>query len=474
MLTEHFKLEVQPFGVTPDTRFLYLSHTHREALASLLYGIHSGRGFTALIAPPGMGKTTLLFHVLGRLLEKAKTAFLFQTLCGPEDFLRSLLSDFGIEHEGNDITRMHAKLNAYLLEESKKGRQVVVVIDEAQNLDDRVLELVRMLSNFETPGKKLMHIILSGQPQLAEKLSSERLTQLRQRISIVARLNPFSATEAREYIEHRLRVAGAVSDKPLFSKQAYLMIAEQSAGIPRNINNLCFNSMSLACALKRHQVDGLMVQEAINDLDLATLALAKKYIVPKPARASVFGKLQPRFTAWRHGVSLAFASFISLGVLVHVWGPSRDTRLPGRAARLSQPVADTANSEVAPASNILEQERQNEQITQPEQELQLNARPVTSALNVPSTISAARRRKNVTRTNLNRPLAETGVSNIYANENQTAPDILEFGTLREDLAHLQHSSIVELLHASQIPDTTQPAAEQNHVPFEHGAQREKP
>jgi type II secretory pathway predicted ATPase ExeA len=453
---------------------LYLSHTHREALASLLYGIRSGSGFTALIALPGMGKTTLLFHVLGLLSGKAKTAFLFQTLCSPENFLCSLLSDFGIEHEGGDITRMHAKLNAHLLEESRKGRQVVVVIDEAQNLDDRVLELVRMLSNFETPGKKLMHIILSGQPQLAEKLSSKGLTQFRQRISIVARLTPYSATEARDYIEHRLRVAGSLSDKPLFSKQAYLMIAEQSAGIPRNINNLCFNSMSLACALKRPQVDGSMVQETINDLDLATLAPAKNYIASTSPRASVFGKMQPGFAASRYGVALALVSFILLGVLVHFWEPLHDTSLPERATGLSQPVTNTPNSEIARASNVLTQEKQNEQITQTEQELLPNTKHIAPALSVPITISVARGRKNNTLTSLNRPLPEAGVSNTDANDSQTAPDILEFGISREDLARLQHSPIVELLHATQITDTTQPVPSPNHVPFEHDAQREKP
>ena len=178
MLMQHFKLGAPPFGVTPDARFLYLSHTHREALASLFYGIQAGRGFTALIAVPGMGKTTLLFHLLKQLMGNARTAFLFQTLCGPEEFLRSLLADLGIDDEGGDPVRMHAKLNTFLLQESANGRQVVVVIDEAQNLDARVLELVRMLSNFETPGKKLMHLVLSGQPQLAEKLSSGEFMQL--------------------------------------------------------------------------------------------------------------------------------------------------------------------------------------------------------------------------------------------------------------------------------------------------------
>jgi len=171
------------------------------------------------------------------------------------------------------MARMHAKLNEYLLQESHQGRQVVVIIDEAQNLNAQVLEVVRMLSNFETSSRKLLHVVLAGQPQLAEKLNLDSLTQLRQRISIVARLAPLNAQETRDYIEHRLRVAGYSSNKPLFTNQAYAAIAEQSQGIPRNINTLCFNSLSLGCALKRQVVDESMLEETINDLDLRTIPL---------------------------------------------------------------------------------------------------------------------------------------------------------------------------------------------------------
>lgn len=308
MFLEHFKLSVQPFGVTPDPRFLYLGQTHREALASLLHGIRSGRGFTALIAAPGMGKTTLLFNLLHSLEDDTKTAFLFQTLCGPGEFINALVADLGINDDGKNITRMQAKLNEYLLRESYFGRQVVVIIDEAQNLDEQVLEVVRMLSNFETPNKKLLHVVLAGQPLLAEKLSSGSLTQLRQRISIVARLAPLNGDEIRAYIEHRLRVAGAASEKPLFSDKAYAMIAEQSGGIPRNINNLCFNSMSLACALQRPRVDALMVQETINDLDLRAIPSPKPREVRRQSRPTAFAR------ALALGI-LAFLVWFSVRVL---------------------------------------------------------------------------------------------------------------------------------------------------------------
>jgi general secretion pathway protein A len=272
MFRQHYNLSVQPFGVTPDPAFLYFSPTHREAMASLMYGIQSFTGFTALIATPGMGKTTLLFNLLHMLKGMAQTAFLFQTLCSPEEFLHALLSDLGIADDGKNMAQMHAKLNEYLVRESKNGRQVVVIIDESQNLSEPVFEVVRMLSNFETPHRKLLHVILAGQPQLADKLTLTSLTQLRQRISIVARLAPLNAQETKEYIEHRLRVAGYSSSAPLFTDQAYAIIAEQSGGIPRNINNLCFNSMSLGCALKSQVVDESMVHETITDLDLTTIS----------------------------------------------------------------------------------------------------------------------------------------------------------------------------------------------------------
>jgi general secretion pathway protein A len=370
MLLEHFKLGVQPFGVTPDARFLYLSQTHREALASLFYGIQAGRGFTALIAAPGMGKTTLIFHLLGLLAENAKTAFLFQTLCGPEEFLRSLLADLGIDGQGGDSVRMHASLNAYLLHESKKGRQVVVVIDEAQNLDVRVLELVRMLSNFETPGKKLMHLVLSGQPQLAERLSSEQLTQLRQRISIVARLAPFNANETREYIEHRLRVAAGPTHKAIFSNEAYAMIAQQSGGIPRNINNLCFNAMSLACALNKDQVEASMVWETINDLDLTTIPKPKAPRSPGTWPSDSLSLLNPVPSvsgAWRYrwGVAIAFLICLVL-LLVYLAVPSNN-RVLTQPAAVAVPQRASSDSDAVRAvdapSSALTQQRTGEKET---------------------------------------------------------------------------------------------------------------
>jgi general secretion pathway protein A len=271
MVLEFYNLREQPFGVTPDPKYLYLSPTHREALASLEYGISSSRGFLGLVAPPGMGKTTILFHLLQRLNQTARTVFIFQTHATPRDFLRNLMSDMSLPGVESDLVTMQAELNKMLLEEAKAGRRVVVVVDEAQNLEDPVLEHLRMLSNFETTSEKLIQIVLAGQTQLADKLASPGLVQLRQRISIIGRLAPFDREEAERYINHRLEVAGFDSPLPLFTRAALRVITEASGGIPRNINNLCFNALALGCANQQRTIPSETIREVCHDLDLATV-----------------------------------------------------------------------------------------------------------------------------------------------------------------------------------------------------------
>lgn len=271
MVLEHFGLNAQPFGVTPDPQYLFLSATHREALASLAYGVTSGRGFMALIARPGMGKTTILFQLLRQLEATSRTVFLFQSNFSQGDFLRSLVADLGISEPGGDPVRIHAAINEVLLHEARRGRRFVVVIDEAQNLECPVLEEIRLLSNFETPRQKLMQIILAGQPQLAGRLASLNMTQLRQRLSIIAHLDPLSPAETSRYLDHRLAVAGFDSSVPLFTDGARVLIGKHGRGIPRNINNLCFNALSLAYALGTKTVDESVIDEVVRDQDLGAI-----------------------------------------------------------------------------------------------------------------------------------------------------------------------------------------------------------
>src|SRR5262249_4484853 len=269
MFLEYFRLREQPFGVTPNPRFLFPSPGHREALASLIYGIESNLGFSALIAEPGMGKTTLVFHILEQYRQSARTAFIFNTQCDSYDLLRSLLSEL----DGNPVPQepflLHERFKQILADEAKSRRRVILVIDEAQNLGEMVMETVRLLSNFESAQFKLLHIILAGQPDLAAKLVRSDLSQLEQRIPILTPLPNLSREEIISYIEHRLRVAGC-QRRSLFFPEALERVALLSQGVPREINRICFNCLSLAYATSRQAVDLSVVEEVAADLELST------------------------------------------------------------------------------------------------------------------------------------------------------------------------------------------------------------
>ncbi|MFY9791418.1 MAG: AAA family ATPase [Candidatus Sulfotelmatobacter sp.] len=343
MVLDYYNLKEQPFGVTPDPRYLYPSPTHREALASLSYAIQTGRGFMSIIAEPGMGKTTILFQLLNELRGAARTVFLFQTLCSPNELLRALLRDLGVVDETGDVVHMQEQLNNLLLAEARQGRKVVVVIDEAQNLEDSALELVRMLSNFETTSDKLMQIVLSGQPQLREKLASPHLLQLRQRMSIFARLHPFSNEETSVYIHHRLHVAGYDFKVPLFTRRAEALIAQYSQGIPRNINNICFNAISLGYVLKQKSIREEVIRECMNDLGFETEKAVDGNAEAAEHRciALAVPKSDPAFQlpfGWRRQVALCamLLLFLLFCTGVHQGPEALRTRSPLVASAVSQ------------------------------------------------------------------------------------------------------------------------------------------
>ena len=271
MFLDFYRLREQPFGVSPDPRYLYFSPGHREALASLFYGIETGGGFLALMAEPGMGKTSLLLQLLERLKGSIRSAFLFQTQCDSRELLRYLVEALGIDSRGIDIVQLHARLIRFLLAEASAGKRVVLFIDEAQNLTDETLETVRLLSNFEASDRKLLQIVLSGQPELAQRLKDPRLGQLSQRITVLTGLKRLPATETFSYIRHRLEIAGYQGPE-IFTSSAINLIAQRSQGIPRNINRICFNALSLGYALGRKRIDKKIVQEAVNDLSLDNVA----------------------------------------------------------------------------------------------------------------------------------------------------------------------------------------------------------
>jgi N-acetylmuramoyl-L-alanine amidase len=284
MFLDFYELREQPFGVTPDPAYLYASHTHCEALDSLTEAILEDRGFLALIAEPGMGKTTLLNQVLEGLRGTARAVFLFQTQCNSREFFQYLMSELGVESTGMGLVAMHNKLNEILFAEMLAGRRFVLIVDEAQNLDESVLETIRLLSNFETPHAKLLQIILAGQPQLGEKLGQKELAQLLQRITVIKHLEALSEEETAGYVRHRLKVAG-YRGKELFEPDAMALIAERSQGIPRNINKICFRALLEGYAEGCTAVSSDIVEKATRRLGLETTTQQKLIMMPSPSAA---------------------------------------------------------------------------------------------------------------------------------------------------------------------------------------------
>jgi type II secretory pathway predicted ATPase ExeA len=221
------------------------------------------------------------------LSDSARVVFLFQTQCNSSELLRQLLTELGVEHDGTDVVAMHKVLNQALFEEMLQGRRFVLIVDEAQNLQDSVLETIRLLSNYETTHSKLIQIVLAGQPQLVETLLRPGLVQLRQRIAVVANLEPLDASETAEYIEHRLRAAGS-NDMPIFTRDAMALIAEHSQGIPRSINNICFNAMLAGYMNRQLMIDAEIVRRVGSKLDLELLVRRplKESVSASPAPAS--------------------------------------------------------------------------------------------------------------------------------------------------------------------------------------------
>lgn len=277
MLLDFYGLRDQPFGPTPDPRYFYPSPSHREAASSLRHGIESGCGFLALIARPGMGKTSLLFQLLADLKETTRTAFLFQTQCTEREFLQYLATDFGIFDTSGNVASIHVKLNELLIQEAEAGRRAVLVIDEAQNLTESVLEMVRMLSNFETPQRKLLQIVLAGQPQLAAKLRRPAMAQLLQRISVACHLNPLTSAEVAGFVRHRMQIAGLSGEAP-FSPESLSLISKGSRGIPRLINDICSNALAAGFTMDRKTIDAKIIQGVLSDLSLDSLM---RQVLPK-------------------------------------------------------------------------------------------------------------------------------------------------------------------------------------------------
>lgn len=263
MYGEFFGFSEKPFTITPNPQFIFLSGIHREAFAHLLYGIDSHAGFIALTGEVGTGKTTVLRTLLTQLSpEKYTSALIFNPCLTGEQLLANICREFGVETGDRNAFGYLDALNGYLLDRNAEGKTVVLVIDEAQNLQPEVLEQVRMISNLETERDKLIQIILAGQPELDDVLSRHELRQLNQRITVRCRLTPMKLHDTGEYISHRLRISG--SRVPgLFSRGAVKRIYRFSRGIPRLINVVCEQALVMAWTRESLCVTSSMVAQVL-------------------------------------------------------------------------------------------------------------------------------------------------------------------------------------------------------------------
>ena len=265
MYTAFYGLREKPFSLTPNPRFLYLTDAHKEALAHLLYGLEEGEGFIVLSGEVGTGKTTLCRSLLERIEAETELAILFNPSENAQELLQSINEEFGLSVEGLSRRQLLASLNRFLLECNSEGRRVVLIIDEAQNLSLGTLEQVRLLSNLETAANKLIQIILLGQPELDEKLDSNELRQLRQRVSVRWRLEPMDAKETGRYIQHRLDVASDVS-RPILTAGAMSEIHRRTGGVPRLVNALADRTLLAGFAAGRMRLGPRWVRQAAREI----------------------------------------------------------------------------------------------------------------------------------------------------------------------------------------------------------------
>jgi general secretion pathway protein A len=336
MYTAFYGLREKPFALSPDPRFLFLAESHREALAHLLYGIEQGEGFIAITGEVGTGKTTLCRTLLGRLGAETEVAFLFNPKLSALELLQSIHVELGLPGSATSWRVLVEELNRFLVAKKQEGKRVLLIIDEAQNLEAETLEQIRLLSNLETETSKLIQIVLLGQPELDEKLDAPGLRQLRQRITVRWRLGPLDAAETAAYVRHRLRVA-AGAERALFAPPALRELQRLSGGIPRLVNVLCDRALLAGYGAGARDIAPELVQQAARELHLAAGG-APKHLTRVDGR-------RPRR---RLGMIAAAAAMAVLGVGVGM----ALVRWLDAAERAPRTVATTAApSDPAPAAS---------------------------------------------------------------------------------------------------------------------------
>jgi len=263
---EFYGLKTAPFDITPNPRFLFHGTKHREALNHLLYGVRERKGFVQLTGEVGAGKTTLCRALLEQLDDHFSTALILNPVLNADELIRAIAMEFGLQVKGLDRLETLAAISDFLLQQTLAGKETVLIVDEAQNLTEELLEQVRLISNFETDDRKLLQIVLMGQPELRDRLNSHRLRQLRQRITVRYHLQPLTRSEVGQYIHHRLALAGS-QGTPTFSLPAIWRVFSYTKGIPRLVNAVCDKAMLAGFVKRSNLISYWMVGRAIRELE---------------------------------------------------------------------------------------------------------------------------------------------------------------------------------------------------------------
>ena len=269
MYKSFFGLKENPFNVNPDPRYLFLTKQIEEALSGLMYGIQTRKGFITLTGEVGTGKTTLVNRLLDWLhLKRTKTAFLFNSRMNTNQLFDFIMAEFDIPCDNKSKSQQLMKLNHWLLERYRAGETAVLIVDEAQNLTFPVLEEIRLLTNLETSTEKLLQIVLSGQPELEERLKLPQLRQLRQRITLRCRTMPMTKEQTHDYIHERLRIAGADPQQEIFSAKSVDSVHYFSMGIPRVINLLCEHALINSFVDQQKIVEAKVIEDVAREFQL--------------------------------------------------------------------------------------------------------------------------------------------------------------------------------------------------------------
>jgi general secretion pathway protein A len=263
---DYYGLAEPPFSLTPNPRFLFYSAKHREALNHLLYGIRERKGFVQLTGEVGSGKSTLCRALLEQLGNNYSTALILNPALDSGQLIKAIALEFGLDARGLDRLETLEEINVFLLRQLEQGKETVLLIDEAQNLANEQLEQVRLLSNLETDERKLLQIVLMGQPELRDRLNDPALRQLRQRITVRYHLQPLKRPEVGQYVQHRLGVSGA-KGSPYFTIPALWRVYCYSQGIPRLINAVCDKCLLAGYVQQRGRIDYSLVGTAVRELE---------------------------------------------------------------------------------------------------------------------------------------------------------------------------------------------------------------